>query len=122
VLVVDDEKLIRWAVGETLADLGVCVEQADSAAAAVRTISAALRPFDLIVMDLRLPDVDDLTFLRTIRRSLPDTPIVVMTAYGTPEVIAEARGLGVREVFQKPFDLWELGRSVLDGTDGLERY
>jgi CheY-like chemotaxis protein len=114
VLVIDDERLIRWSVSETLTDLGASVEQADSAAAAIRMITTAVRPFDVIVTDLRLPDMDDLTLMRTLRRSSPDTPIVLMTAYGTPQVIADARALGVRDVFYKPFELSELSRCVLD--------
>jgi DNA-binding NtrC family response regulator len=119
VLVVDDEPLIRWSVTETLADLGLDVEQADSAASALQAISNAARPFDIIVLDLRLPDMRDLSLLATIRQVLPETPVVLMTAFGTPEVMAHARHLGVRGVLNKPFELTELSRVVLDATRTL---
>jgi DNA-binding NtrC family response regulator len=119
VLVVDDEPLIRWSVTETLADLGLDVEQADSAASALQAISNAALPFDIIVLDLRLPDMRDLSLLATIRQVLPETPVVLMTAFGTPEVMAQARHLGVRGVLNKPFELTELSRLVLDVTRTL---
>lgn len=113
VLVVDDEPLIRWSVTETLAELGVDVEQADSAASALQAITTAAPPFNLIVLDLRLPDMNDLSLLATIRQLIPEAPVVLMTAFGTPEVLAQARRLGVRGVLQKPFELAELSRMVL---------
>lgn len=120
VLVVDDEALIRWSVSETLADLGLEVVQAVDAASALAAIENAKRRFDVIVLDLRLPDMDDLTLLSTIRQRLPETAVVLMTAFGTPEIVAEARALGVADILSKPFELGELGRVVLavGGTAG----
>lgn len=114
VLVVDDEPLIRWSVTETLADLGLDVEQADCAAAALQAITTTALPFDVIVLDLRLPDMRDLSLLATIRQLLPETPVVLMTAFGTPEVVSNARRLGVRAVLNKPFELSELSRVVVE--------
>lgn len=114
VLVVDDEPLIRWSVTETLVDLGVDVEQADSAASALRSITTAALPFDVIVLDLRLPDMNDLSLLATVRQLLPETPVVLMTAFGTPEIMAGACSLGVHGVLNKPFELSDLSRMVLD--------
>lgn len=113
VLVVDDEPLIRWSVTETLAGLGLDVEQADCAASALQAITTTALPFDVIVLDLRLPDMNDLSLLATIRQLLPETPVVLMTAYGTPEILAAARSLGVRGVLYKPFELSELSRLVM---------
>ena len=114
VLVVDDEPLIRWSVTETLAGLGFDVEQADCAASALQALTTTAMPFDVIVLDLRLPDMNDLSLLATIRQLLPETPVVLMTAFGTPEIIAGARRLGVREVLNKPFELGDLSRLVIE--------
>ena len=116
VLVVDDEPLIRWSVTETLVDLGLDVAQADCAASALQTITTTALPFDVVVLDLRLPDMHDLSLLATIRQLLPATPVVLMTAFGTPEIVADARNLGVSAVLNKPFELSELGRVVLEAT------
>jgi CheY-like chemotaxis protein len=113
VLVVDDEPLIRWSVTETLAELGLEAMQADCAAAALRAITTTALPFDMIVSDLHLPDMNDLSMVATIRQLLPNTPLVLMTAFSTPEIMAEARRLGVRAVLHKPFELGELASLVM---------
>lgn len=113
VLVVDDELLIRWSVTETLADLGLDVEQADCAASALRAITTTTLPFDVLVFDLRLPDMQDLSLLATVRQLLPTTPVVLMTAFGSPELLAKAHGLGVSAILNKPFELSELSRVVI---------
>lgn len=113
-LVVDDEALIRWSVAETLASLDMDVAQACDAASAVNTISHASAPFDIVVLDLRMPDVDDLSLLRRVRQLLPAAFVVLMTAFGTPEIMAEARALGAAAVLDKPFELEKLSRLLLN--------
>lgn len=107
-LVVDDEALIRWSVSETLADHGLTVQQAADGAAAIATITSAAAPFDVVVLDLRLPDVDDLSLLGRIRELLPAAKVVLMTAFSTPAVVGGARQLGVIGILNKPFELSEL--------------
>jgi DNA-binding NtrC family response regulator len=114
-LVVDDEALIRWSVSETLAGLGLEVEQASDGAGALAAIAGAMMPFDLVVLDLRLPDVDNLSLLSRVRELLPATPVVLMTAFATPDVISRAHALGVLAILSKPFALEELSRIVSSG-------
>lgn len=109
-LVVDDEALIRWSVAETLTMLGMTVEQAGDAASALDRIKNANAPFDVVVLDLRLPDVNDLTLLRQVRQLLPGAFVLLMTAFGTPEIMAEAVNVGAHGVLNKPFALEELTR------------
>ena len=109
-LVVDDEALIRWSVAETLTALGMEVEQAATAAATLDAIAGASSPFDVVVLDLRLPDMNDLSLLGRVREQLPTAVVVLMTAFGTPEIIAEAVSMGVRGVLTKPFELEALTR------------
>ncbi|HWI17664.1 MAG TPA: response regulator [Vicinamibacterales bacterium] len=104
VLVVDDEPLIRWSIVESLADFGIDVEQAADAASALRMITTAALPFDVVVLDLRLPDMHDLSLLATLRQLLPGTRFILMTAFGTPDVLTEAALLGAT-VLNKPFEL-----------------
>lgn len=105
VLVVDDEALIRWSVSEGLADAGWVVRQAATGAEA-RAIADQLdgQPF-VILLDLRLPDVADLSLVRDLRARRPDVPLIIMTAYGTPEQTRIARASGVYGVVDKPFDI-----------------
>jgi DNA-binding NtrC family response regulator len=112
VLVVDDEPLIRWAVTETLAGLGMDVEQAHDAVSALRAVTAPSDGFDVIVLDLRLPDMNDLSLLATIRQVVPDATIVLMTAFGTDDVVEGAIALGACSVLNKPFELGALVDAV----------
>lgn len=117
VLVVDDELLIRWSVSETLSDLGYEVAQASSAGEALRAVTTADRPFEVVVLDLRLPDMSDLSLLRTLRQLLPHADLVLMTAFGTAEIIIQAQALGAA-VLNKPFELAELERLLNEpGTE-----
>lgn len=111
VLVIDDEPLIRWSVTESLAEAGLDVEQAADAASALRILSTAALPFDVVIMDLRLPDMHDLSLLGTVRQVLPSAIVILMTAFGTPDVIVEAESLGAT-VLLKPFELDELKRLI----------
>lgn len=116
VLVVDDEPLIRWSVAESLADLGMDVEQAGDAASALRAVTASRRPFDVVVMDLRLPDMRDLSLLATLRQLLPAAQLILMTAFWTPDIATEAALLDA-SVLNKPFELFDLTRLVVSGQE-----
>lgn len=111
VLVVDDEALVRWSVAETLAAQGYDVAEAGDAASAIRTFSEPVAA-DVVLLDLRLPDSDDLRVLSMMRRLSPATPVILMTAYGSPEILAEARRLGAFSVVNKPFEMHELAPLV----------
>jgi DNA-binding NtrC family response regulator len=108
VLVVDDEPLIRWSVTETLAQEGLDVEQASDAASALRTLTTDNLDFDVIVLDLRLPDMKDLSLLATVRQLRPQTAIVLMTAFGSDDVVERAIALGASTVLAKPFEMERL--------------
>jgi two-component system response regulator AtoC len=108
VLVIEDELLIRWSIAETLMNAGYEVIEADSAAAAVRALMNPSAPVDAVLLDYRLPDSNDLTLLSTIRRLSPASAVVMMTAFGTPEVTKGALALGAYQVMNKPFDLYDL--------------
>lgn len=114
VLVVDDEALIRWSLSEALSESGFVVRQAASG----REARASLASFDgqpfVVLLDLRLPDVADLSLLREIRTTRPDVPVIVMTAHGTPEALAQAAALGAVRVVGKPFDVTDLTRIVTE--------
>jgi DNA-binding NtrC family response regulator len=66
-----------------------------------------------VLLDFRLPDSNDLTLLANIRRLSPDSPVILMTAHGTPEVIKGALDLGVYQVMNKPFEIHDLEALVV---------
>jgi DNA-binding NtrC family response regulator len=108
VLVVEDERLIRWAIGETLALAGHTVIEAENGAIAVRALSDPEKPFDAVLLDYQLPDSNDLRLLASIRRLSPHTPVILMTAYGAPDITKGALDLGVCGVMNKPFEMHDL--------------
>lgn len=116
VLVVDDEALIRWSVAETLANKGMQVSQASDGASAISTVAHHAGPFDVVVLDLRLPDVDDLSLLLKIREMSPTSRVIIMTAFGTAEISERALELGASKVVAKPFELDEMATLVARAT------
>ena len=107
VLVVDDELLIRWSLAETLKERGYTVAEAESGAGALRVLHTS-PSFDAVVLDYRLPDTDKLSLLAEIRRTAPLTPVILMTAFSTPEVVEGALALGAYGLVDKPFDVHEM--------------
>lgn len=114
VLVVDDEFLIRWALGERLAATGYRVVEAEDGRSATRLFGPGI---DAVLLDLRLPDADGVDLLRQFKRIAPGTRVFLMSAYVTPDVEAEARACGAEDVVHKPFDVDDMiarVRAVLD--------
>jgi len=113
VLVIEDESLIRWSIAETLERMGHTVIEADDAESAVKMLGSMPAPADVVLLDYRLPDSNDLTLLATIRRLAPTSAVLMMTAHGTPEVTKGALELGAYGVVNKPFDMHDLEPMLL---------
>jgi two-component system nitrogen regulation response regulator GlnG len=111
VLVVDDELLIRWSIAETLRSGSCEVVEAATAAEALQDVSDG-PPFDVVLLDFRLPDSNDLSLLENIRRLSPTSAVAMMTAYGTQAMQSAAMELGARLVLSKPFDMRAIGELV----------
>ena len=107
-LVVDDEDLVRWSLRERFTREGYNVVEAGTAAAGVEQVPGA----DLVLLDYRLPDGDGLTVLRRIKETVPDTPVILMTAFSTVENAVDAMRHGAYDYLNKPFDLDEVAMCV----------
>jgi DNA-binding NtrC family response regulator len=105
ILVVDDEPLIRWAVREALESAGYDVVEAGTAREAVSALRDAASGVSVALLDLKLPDSDDLSLLHRILAAVPSCRVIVMTAHGTPEILAQAVREGAFGTIAKPFDL-----------------
>jgi DNA-binding NtrC family response regulator len=114
VLVVDDEPLIRWSLVETLTECGHTVLEAADAAETRKAIGSAAEPLDVVLLDYRLPDSNDLGLLRNIRHDAPHTQVILMTAFGTPEITRGALDLGAYRVVSKPFAIDDLANLVVE--------
>ncbi len=117
ILVVEDEALIRWSIAETLGQEGHTVMEAGNAASAVEAMESADEDIDVVLLDYRLPDSNDLNLLASVRRLQPRSAVVMMTAYGTPEVTAGALALGAYRVVGKPFDMRALESLVVEAHE-----
>jgi DNA-binding NtrC family response regulator len=113
VLVVDDEPLIRWSMSQALSDCGHVVSEAADAKSAVAAAKEATRPYDVVLLDFRLPDSNDLGLLSQLRHLMPHTQVIMMTAFGTPEMLQQALDLGAYRVIAKPFEVHEVADLVL---------
>jgi DNA-binding NtrC family response regulator len=116
VLVVDDEALIRWSLAETLEQSGHLVVEAADAGGAIGAVSSN-GPFDAVLLDYRLPDSNDLNLLANIRTLAPSAAVIMMTAFGTPEVITGALQLGAYRVISKPFEVHDVAALVVEACE-----
>jgi DNA-binding NtrC family response regulator len=112
VLVVDDEPLIRWSLAETLVDRGYEVVETEDARSTRSMVGDPAQAFDVVLLDYRLPDSDDLSLLASLRTLSPRAQIILMTAFGTPEVLRGALDLGAYRVIGKPFEMADVADLV----------
>jgi two-component system, NtrC family, response regulator AtoC len=100
ILVIDDDTGFRELLEAILTGEGYDVHLGASVADALRM--GAQRKYDLLLTDLKLPDGDGIDILRSFREDAPDTPVVVITAFGTIESAVEAVKLGATDYLRKP--------------------
>ena len=112
VLVVDDDPAVGKVLGKLLAQDGVDSVHVPSAAGALAELARAY--FDLVITDLKMPGMDGLELLRTVRGSYPETPVVLITAYGTVPDAVEAMKAGALDFILKPFERDDILRVVRD--------
>jgi DNA-binding NtrC family response regulator len=110
ILVVDDEKLIRWSLKERLTREGHAVTEAEDGKSAAAALDAELP--DLVLLDMKLPDTDGLTILRSVTERAPQLPVIIITAYSTVDTAVEAMRVGAYDYISKPFDMDELTITV----------
>jgi two-component system, NtrC family, response regulator AtoC len=115
ILVVDDERLIRWSLQQTLGRAGYEVETVDDGGAAVRALREEAP--DLVLLDLKLPDADGLQVLREIKETYPDVQVVIMTAYADVGTAVEAMRVGAYDYIAKPIDFDNLGVTLRNALD-----
>ena len=110
-LIVDDEALIRKALGRVLRAEPVEVLEAENAAEALKLL--ATEPVALVITDYRMPGMDGLDFLRLVRERYPDTIRIMLTGHGDMSTAVQAINQGdVFRFFTKPWDQEELLHSV----------
>jgi two-component system NtrC family response regulator len=102
VLVVDDDDSLRRVVEYNLAEEGYGVVTASDGAAGLRAFQDG--SVDLVLTDVRMPDMDGLELLTRLKTMQPDLPVIVLTAHGTIDSAVEAMKLGAFDYLTKPFN------------------
>jgi DNA-binding NtrC family response regulator len=107
ILVVDDEAPVRDMIRRGLSQMGgFSVEVAQNGSEALQKIEKDV--YDLVLTDLKMPEMDGIQLLRTIKGTRPEVMVVLMTAYGTIETAVEAMRIGANDYITKPVDLNDL--------------
>ena len=115
IVIVDDEERMAGVVAAALGRAGYECEQCASGDAALAALEE--RPADVVVTDWKMPGMDGLTLLRSLRARWPATPVVLLTAYGSvPSAVAAMRE-GAFDFVTKPFDNDELRALVARALD-----
>ncbi len=101
ILVVDDELIVCESCQRILEEEGLEVETALSGIEAFAKMKE--NPFDIVITDLKMPGIDGMEVLRTLRKEYPDTIIIMITGFSTVETAVEAMKLGAFDYIPKPF-------------------
>ncbi len=110
ILVVDDERSMREFLGIYLRRTGHRVDTVASGEEARKAL--AIRDFDVVITDLRMPEVGGLDVLAAAKRLRPKTEVIVVTAFATPDTAIAAMKSGAYDYLTKPFKLEEVGLVV----------
>ena len=100
VLIVDDEKNILLTLNQSLQLAGYRTELASSGQVALDVVAA--RPVDVVLMDVKMPDLDGLTALERMQALKPGLPVIMMSGHGTIDTAVRATQLGARDFLEKP--------------------
>ncbi|WP_121118758.1 response regulator [Croceibacterium ferulae] len=103
VLFVEDDPMNRRVVRDMLRVVGSVMEEAEEAATGLEMLAA--RPYDMVLMDLRMPGMDGITAIRLLRETPgpnQSTPVIVVTADMAPDLRASCLAVGADEVIVKP--------------------
>lgn len=110
ILVVDDDRVVLDSCRRILQSEGYTVVLTSSATQAVARLEA--QAFELLVVDVIMPEYDGIYLIGTVRKTQPNLPILVMSGYPTPETISSGLNAGATHFIAKPFTPDELLAAV----------
>src|SRR5437773_4310575 len=110
ILIADDDEVSCQLFAETLESDGFRVNQVTSGDTALSSLDG--EPYDLLVIDVRMPGMSGLDVTRIVHEKYPALPIIVMTAFGSIETAVEAIHEGAFDFISKPMNLEELKKTV----------
>jgi DNA-binding NtrC family response regulator len=101
IMIVDDEKIVRESLYHWFKRSGHMVEAAASGLEALEKLE--MIPFDILFVDIKMPQMSGLEVLKKVKVEYPDTIVIIITAYGSIESAVEAMKLGAKDYLLKPF-------------------
>ena len=110
ILIIEDERAFGEVLQEGLSKIGYSVQLAENAEKALKLF--VQREFDLVVADIRLPDMDGLQVLEKIKNHFPSPPVILMTGFGSVQNAVEAMRKGAYDYLLKPFSLQILEEGI----------
>jgi len=119
VLVVDDEEAIRTGIAQALALMGLQVATAAGGAAALEMLARS--PYAVVLLDIRMPDLDGMEVLKRIRQDHPESEVIMITGFPTIQGAVEAIKHGALDYLVKPFRLDDLEAVVRRALDHQEQ-
>lgn len=108
VLIVDDERIIRVTTADDLRDAGHEVQEFSSAKAVLQYLRENSKKADVLLTDLKMPDMDGLSLTKEVRARYPHIYVLLMTAHASVDSAVEVMKLGAYDYIQKPFNMDEL--------------
>lgn len=122
ILVVEDDPSMRMALSESLVSCGYAVETAQDGVEAL----GKFRPgsYELVITDMRMPKMGGMEVIKGVKKVSPETPVIVMTAYGTVNTAVEAMKEGAADFVMKPFSLDDIEivvKNVIETSDRRDR-
>ena len=119
ILIVDDEPIVRESIRDWLKDAGYEVATAETGEEAIAMIQK--KDFGVLVLDVRLPGKTGIRVLRDIKALKPEIKSIIITAYPTSELAAEAKELGAIDYLVKPIAPDDLERLIRETLQQYER-
>jgi putative two-component system response regulator len=115
ILIVDDEKTVRRSLNKALTMNGYSCEEASSADEAMAALS--LKPADLVILDVMMPGISGKELLPRLKKTYPDTAVVMATAVVEPDTIVNCMKNGAHDYITKPFDVDQLLNNIQSVLD-----
>jgi len=119
ILVVDDGDIVRTSCSRTLSPEGYEVKLAKNGSEGLKM--AREDKFDLVLTDLKMPDMDGIEVLRIIKEQWPETEVIIVTGYQTVDTAVKAIKLGAYDYIEKPFTPDALISAVTEALSGKKK-